>query len=335
MILSVPAPPPFDHLDADVILRSSDEEPVDFRTFKLLLTLASPFFSELFTLPQSDSLAVYTDDAEGVRGIPVVQMTEDKDTLRSLLVLCTPIAVVQPTRFTSLPEVQKVIEASVKYEMEQLQQYLKQQLVGAQFIESQPIRVFAIAYRYGWDTEARKAARYTLRHNLNVGFFPELEYISGATYFRLQEYHRMCAEVASSRALLQPAIMEKEDMWTWITCKRCPGSASSLSSRMNLSNAVGFPLPSFLYGDEYPDARRWWTTWIKKIAAELRVRPWGETVRKWDVMKTALVQADACPNCSKKAREDLETYTQMLAVDIEKDIAGVSTRSHLSFCGAL
>ena len=39
---------PFDSLHADVILRSSDN--IDFRTFKLLLSLASPFFEGMFEM---------------------------------------------------------------------------------------------------------------------------------------------------------------------------------------------------------------------------------------------------------------------------------------------
>ncbi|ETW75378.1 hypothetical protein HETIRDRAFT_456000 [Heterobasidion irregulare TC 32-1] len=41
---------PFDEPHADVILRSSDN--TDFRVYENILSLASPFFRELFSLPQ-------------------------------------------------------------------------------------------------------------------------------------------------------------------------------------------------------------------------------------------------------------------------------------------
>ena len=41
---------PFDHAKADIVLRSSDN--VDFRVFKLFLSLASPVFETLFDIPQ-------------------------------------------------------------------------------------------------------------------------------------------------------------------------------------------------------------------------------------------------------------------------------------------
>ncbi|KAF8202364.1 hypothetical protein BJ912DRAFT_944615 [Pholiota molesta] len=274
------APHPFDNSAADVILRSSDKEPTDFRAFKLLLSLASPFFSEIFTLL-----------SRRIQTHPSTPM-KDKQTLQLLLGLCLPI----------------IQEAAFKFEMEGIQKYLRAELVLPRFIESQPLRVFAIAYRYGWDLEARKAARYTLRHPItNIAFVSELEFISGATFYRLQEYHRMCGEVASSRALLQPALAEQHDIWTWITCKRCPAvwNANSLSNT------------------NYPPARKWWTQWIEDIAEELRIKPWGETVRKWDILKKAQAQAAGCPNCGKRAAEDLEAFSLMLAVEIERDISMV------------
>ena len=47
-------------------------------------------------------------------------------------------------------------------------------------------------------------------------------------------------------------------------------------------------------------------------------------MKKWDILKDALHQAEACPNCAKRAREDLEAFSLMLAVEIEKDILLVS-----------
>ncbi|PPQ69583.1 hypothetical protein CVT25_000957 [Psilocybe cyanescens] len=307
MTRPLPGPPPFDHPDADVILRSSDLEPVDFRVFKLLLSLSSPFFSEIFTLPQpSTPSSFYSDEyLESSRGLPVVQMAEDKETLQLLLGLCFPISAHETPRISSLQEMQKVIEAAMKFEMEGILKYLRHELVAPRFIESQPVRVFAIAYRNGWDAEAKKAAKYTLRQPVDTPYVAELELISGATLYRLREYHRICGEVASSRARLQPALAEYDDTWTWIACKRCPSAWSTRSVN-------------------FPDARKWWVDWIEDVADALRVKPWGETARKWDLRNKALDCTAACPQCSLHAREDLEAFAQILSVQIEKDISSVS-----------
>ncbi|KDR80845.1 hypothetical protein GALMADRAFT_241323 [Galerina marginata CBS 339.88] len=303
---TVPAPPPFDNADANVILRSSDKEPVDFRAFKLLLSLSSPFFAEVFTLPQPNTPSAWSEerlDGAG-RAIPVVQMSEDSTTLHLLLGLCLPISIHETPRFSSLQDLQKVAEAALKFEMEGVLKYLRGELVTPRFIESQPLRVFAIAYRYGWDAEARKAARYTLRHSIDIPFVSELEFISGATLYRLQEYHRMCGEVASSRAMLQPALAEDDDHWTWITCKRCPAAWS-------------------VQNNTFPDARKWWVEWVEGIAQELQAKPWGETVRKWDLHEKALAKASDCPKCGKQAREDMEAFSLLLSIQVERDVSSV------------
>ena len=76
---------PFDHAKADIILRSSDN--IDFRVFKLFLSLASPFFETLFDIPQPDE---ENGDQEIKDGLVVVPVTEDSKTLDALLRFCYP-----------------------------------------------------------------------------------------------------------------------------------------------------------------------------------------------------------------------------------------------------
>ncbi|KAI6149875.1 hypothetical protein BKA82DRAFT_390182 [Pisolithus tinctorius] len=67
---------PFDHVKAVVILRSSNG--VDFRVFKLFLTLASPLFETLFDLPQPSEGT--NTDMEIRDGLPVIPVSEDSKT---------------------------------------------------------------------------------------------------------------------------------------------------------------------------------------------------------------------------------------------------------------
>ena len=66
MVDVVDASSPFDRPDADVILRSCDH--VDFRFHKSLLSLASPFFCNMFALPQPPSLPTTTMAGTTVKG---------------------------------------------------------------------------------------------------------------------------------------------------------------------------------------------------------------------------------------------------------------------------
>ena len=322
---TIPAPAPFNHPEADVVLRSSDEEPVDFRVFKILLALSSPFFSDTFSLPQpqpprlpgplygGDILTPCSQDNK----IPVIQMSEDSETLQLLLGLCLPISIhAHKTTFTSLPQLQKVAEAALKFEMTSILTYLRSSsgLVSPHFLESQPLRVFAIANRYGWNLEARKAARYTLRHSnqMSGSAAVELEFISAAKFIHLQKYHRLCGQVAKSRVMLQPALAESDESWTWITCRRCVGT-----------NTASFVYSIFNRSTD-PDVRKWWVQWIEEVAKEVEAEPWGETVRESDLVGKGVERAQACFYCGPQAKRDLEEYAKTLAAEIENDISSVS-----------
>ena len=74
------APSPFDEADADVILRSSDH--VDFRVHKVILSLASPVFKDIFNMSQPPHL---TDTDEPHNDLQVIAVEEDADTLDFVL----------------------------------------------------------------------------------------------------------------------------------------------------------------------------------------------------------------------------------------------------------
>src|SRR6267154_1584417 len=90
---------PFDHAQADLILRSSDE--VHFRAFKNILSLASPIFADMFSIPSPSSPSEKPHDEVQVvplsehsialdialRHIYPVQRTLNIDTLRCASIL--------------------------------------------------------------------------------------------------------------------------------------------------------------------------------------------------------------------------------------------------------
>ena len=68
--------------DADVVLRSADF--VDFRVNRFALVASSPFFGDMFSLPQSS-------DDEIIDGLPLVHFPEDESTLNSLISMLYPV----------------------------------------------------------------------------------------------------------------------------------------------------------------------------------------------------------------------------------------------------
>ncbi|KAF8555639.1 hypothetical protein OG21DRAFT_1483687, partial [Imleria badia] len=104
---------PFDHEKADIILRSSDN--IDFRVFKLFLSLASPFFETLFDIPQPDE---ENGDQEIKDGLVVIPVTEDGKTLDALLRFCYPCTLADDPNIEVLKDAMDVLEAARKYSLD-------------------------------------------------------------------------------------------------------------------------------------------------------------------------------------------------------------------------
>ncbi|KAJ7696527.1 hypothetical protein B0H17DRAFT_845247, partial [Mycena rosella] len=189
---------PFTDKDADLILRSSDN--ADLYVHKLLLSLVSPFFRDMFTLPQS------TTDAGDVKSdadkeFPVVPVGENLRILQALLVWVDPRC--NPTLET-LNDVGQVLQTAEKYDMSSVIRRIGSALAQSKHVEGDPLRVFAIAYRHrdldGMKNLVKLAARETLKLTIPFEKAPLSEWrnISGDAVQQLYEYHAECGKVASA-----------------------------------------------------------------------------------------------------------------------------------------
>ncbi|KAF9240600.1 hypothetical protein BU15DRAFT_73831 [Melanogaster broomeanus] len=188
------APEPFDNVDADVVLRSSDN--VDFRVFKIILSLASLVFKDMFTLPQPDSQPPTSPS--------VIPVSESSAILAALLSLCYPGTT--PT-FNSFKEARAVADAAVKYDMSPVMQHLKD-LIASCYVESSPLPLYALCCRLGWKELAERAARQTLKIK-DLGrpslYIEEMEEMTAGSYHRLLAFHFACGEAAAG--------VGKSDKW--------------------------------------------------------------------------------------------------------------------------
>ncbi|KAJ8590284.1 hypothetical protein M405DRAFT_720727, partial [Rhizopogon salebrosus TDB-379] len=178
---------PFDNHDCDIILRSTDG--VDFHVFKLILSLVSPVFKDMFTLPQTD--------LQPDVSVPVIPVAECSTTLRSLLLLCYPAAT--PT-FSNIDDVKAVMEAARKYDMEAALSRAGD-LAMAQFLPTNSLQLYALSCRFGWQHHAQIAATRTLEIK-DLGrpssLFTGLRDITGFDYHRLLVYHYECGVAAQA-----------------------------------------------------------------------------------------------------------------------------------------
>ncbi|ETW75375.1 hypothetical protein HETIRDRAFT_242512, partial [Heterobasidion irregulare TC 32-1] len=172
----------FDEDDADVILRSSDH--VDFRVHKIILSLASPVFKEMFNTPQPSHLP---DTDEPQNSLRVIALEEDADTLDFILRKIYPV----PSPIVAqMDDLRFVIGPSQKYRFKAFNGFVEESLKKAMLWE--PHSVYAIACQYGFPEVAAEAARTSLSLPLTT---PSryLDRISGEQYFRLLSYHQNCA----------------------------------------------------------------------------------------------------------------------------------------------
>ncbi|KAF8983738.1 hypothetical protein BDQ17DRAFT_1437268 [Cyathus striatus] len=95
---------PFDGSEgSDIILRTSDN--MEFHVYRVILSVASPFFKSMFSLPQPPS-----DDVS----LPIIDVPEHSKALDPLLRYCYPV--MDPV-ISDLTVLVDMLEAAMKYEM--------------------------------------------------------------------------------------------------------------------------------------------------------------------------------------------------------------------------
>ena len=180
---------PFDHAKADIILRSSDN--IDFRVFKLFLSLASPFFETLFDIPQP---AEEVGDQEVKDGLAVVCVTEDSKTLDALLRFCYPCTLADDPKMEVLQDAADILEAARKYSLDVIETKARRAIANPKILEVESLRCFAIAHRGRLREETLLAAKYTLSQPLIPSWFQEVELITATDLLSLLAYHKKCGD---------------------------------------------------------------------------------------------------------------------------------------------
>ncbi|KAL5531309.1 hypothetical protein ACEPAG_4186 [Sanghuangporus baumii] len=151
---------PFLPPDGDVVLRSADGH--EFYVAKNILTIASPFFRSMFSLPQP----------EDPGDIPTISVSEDGKTFDILLRFCYPVK--NPV-VEDLSLADTVLAAALKYEMEIAVQSICRVLVSEKALGTQGLRVYAIACQHELIEDV---------------YIEEFETMPTIRYFNLLKFHR-------------------------------------------------------------------------------------------------------------------------------------------------
>lgn len=230
-----------------VVLRSSDK--VEFKVYKNILALASPFFKVMFSLPEqpiaeaeilpatSSIPSTPSGAQETIDGLPVIDLTETCRTLNTLLRMIYPTS---PAKFKGLTSnghvtdasklighIEPVLEAALKYDMTVVVQELCTKLLdaadhvrtdGTVVDSTLAVRMYTLACRFKLVDEARLASFAALRGRVRGVFFDGLRGMNAAQYFHLLEYH----EKAVNAVLPLLRLYEQPDhLRSLVKCERC------------------------------------------------------------------------------------------------------------------
>jgi len=281
--MTVPTHYEIDDEDADVILLTADpiEGTIEFHVHKCILAVASPFFNDMFSLPQD--LDIETPPSFGKQPtvvMPVIPVPEPAHVLDTLLHFVYPVP---DPDVNSLDELTILLGVAIKYDFIAVIDALRGLLVSPSFVTTDPIRVYAIACRFDLDEEAKIASAWTLGVNLlgcegdssspsydsdsgiEVDSLPHtsLKYISAYDYHLLLTLHRRRAKAAC--ALLQIP----DD----IKCTECNGSVLTMHA-----------------------PPRWWQEWVKRSKEELWKRPSTDRIFEVDWVFNAATSG-GCSRC--------------------------------------
>ncbi|KAI6044178.1 hypothetical protein EDC04DRAFT_2643232 [Pisolithus marmoratus] len=192
-----------------------------------------------------------------------------------------------------------------KFEMRDLMNRVKCLLVQPSFLEKEPLRVFAIAYRFGFEAETRLAARNTLRHPIFSAYIKELEHIPASAYHKLLQYHRKCSIVVcglTSNFSWFPAFASR---WVWFRCDSC------------VHHSLSWPLSD----GKIHDVNAWFVEYMERARSALQGRPCGEVVSDPLLLMDAMETAAHCHTCRSFAYLDMNTFIrEHFLAEIEKVI---------------
>ena len=184
---------PFDDVQANLILRSSDEVPVHFRVFKNILSLASPIFADMFSIP-SPSLPSEKSHDE----VQVVTLSENSTALDIALRHIYPVQRTPNLKMDPLHRASILAEFSRKYQVEVLNQFIVGYLRDG--IDQDPVGVYSIAVTYEYHDIGADAARLCLALPFSDLQSSYIRYANAEHILELLKYHVACGQAASALA---------------------------------------------------------------------------------------------------------------------------------------
>jgi hypothetical protein len=188
-----PSPPKYSDMpNADIILRSSDL--VNFRIHRSVLVTSSPFFRDMFSLPQPSN-----DVAPD--GLPVLHLSETAEVLDSLISMLYPVS---PEIPHSIDSILALLAATDKYDMGAVQSFIRAEVSCKGLLSPSDsggtFHMFTAACSKRLLPEMETAARLTLGYPLTFESIGEtLRSFDGEALCGLADFRLRCVRKLASR----------------------------------------------------------------------------------------------------------------------------------------
>ena len=292
-----------DMSDANVIIQSCDF--VNFRVHQRTLAMSSPFFDDMFSLPQPKA-----SDQDVVDGLPVVRLSEDAEVLNSLISMLYPIPPVLPN---SYDKALTLLATSQKYDMVGVQSRIRAEIQSNEFpalTGPETFRSYAISSTGKLPSEFGKLARLTLDFPMTLEYLcDELPSFEGCALRDLVGFRKRCRDniVSCFESFLR--LDQPFNIWT-----RCNDDKPSYSS-FN----IGPPKPS------------WLTEFFQKHLNESReafLNPFFDPQNIRGEYLSALqahIKSYNCISCTKAHTLDGETFCKALEDRLTQALSEVRT----------
>jgi hypothetical protein len=292
--------------DTDVILRSADG--IDFRAHKCILGLSSPFWEDMFSLPQALAAGA---------ALPVVDMAEDSEALEGLLRLVYPIA--DPPLHVWEDAV-AVHAAAEKYDMSEAAALCVRRICA--FGDKDAVRTFAYGYARRLPDVVRAGARGYLRCPMlpstdePLGALKELPLVP---FLRLLQCHRDCQARVAVLTFPQyclprgvptlvghgatAAVKWDRGLPVWFECKKCP-----TDKKYKMQDG-----PRVYY------ARSWWSSYMGMLAGALERAPHPSSVLDPNILEPTWYNSSNCVLCaSPVGRAQFDAVNQYISREVKE-----------------
>ncbi|KAA1470202.1 hypothetical protein DENSPDRAFT_879533 [Dentipellis sp. KUC8613] len=324
--------PPFDDLKADIIIRSRDG--IDFRVYKLILTMSSEVFSGMFAVQPTP--ADSTNAREVKDGAPVVELAEDGHVLELFLRTLYPL---EKPELTEVNDLLAVLEALRKYMVERLPSAVV--LAITELALYRPELAYALASRHGLISLAQAAARRTLEradggHTLGIDD-GDLEFLTGREYHTLLRYHDRCrtaaAEVAKSFDWAETEVLpctemlrdpdrkkghdhDDEDYLPGYDYVRCSCPKFRIRDNDNVNNWSDHD-----YQKDYAYfAPEWLRAYMSRCELALQEQLSSAAICSWDAVRPIWESAAKCQLCKTDVVDAMVKFSSVFMEEIEKAI---------------